>query len=139
VILPDGGINRVLLGGIVFNDDAELRWLEELTHPPLFALWRERLDSDPAGPWVIEVPLLFEKQLENWFDFTVCVACSPLQQLARLEQRGMERALAERRISKQLPIGRKIELSHYVLLNDGAPGFLEAQVDHLIRHLPAAA
>lgn len=138
-VLPDGTINRSRLGEIVFGDDAERLWLEELTHPPLFALWRERLAADPGGRWLFEVPLLFEKNLEKWFDFIVCVACSPAQQLARLEQRGMERALAVRRISKQWPLGRKIELSHYVLLNDGAAGFLEAQVDHLIRHLPAQA
>jgi dephospho-CoA kinase len=137
--LPDGSINRVHIGAIVFANDAERLWLEDLTHPPLFAHWRDRLDSDPAGNWVIEVPLLFEKQLENWFDFTICVACSPTQQLARLEQRGMERALAERRISKQWPLGRKIELSHYVLLNDGSAEFLEQQVAHLVRELPAAS
>lgn len=135
-ILPDGGVNRVRIAAIVFADDAQRLWLEELTHPPLFAHWRERLAADPVGPWVFEVPLLFEKQLENWFDFTICVACSPAQQLARLEQRGMERALAERRISKQWPLGRKIELSHYVLLNDGSAEFLEQQVAHLVRSLP---
>lgn len=137
-LLPDGTINRVHLGAVVFADDAQRLWLEELTHPPLFELWRERLATDPGGRWVIEVPLLFEKHLENWFDFTICVACSPDQQLARLEQRSMTRALAERRISKQLPLGRKIELSHYVLLNDGSAEFLEQQVAHLVRELPAA-
>jgi dephospho-CoA kinase len=137
-LLPDGTINRVHLGAVVFADDAQRLWLEELTHPPLFEVWRERLAADPGVRWVIEVPLLFEKHLENWFDFTICVACSPDQQLARLEQRGMTRALAERRISKQLPLGRKIELSHYVLLNDGSAEFLEQQVAHLIRELPAA-
>lgn len=136
-ILPDGTINRVHLGAVVFADDAQRLWLEDLTHPRLFELWRENLATDPGGRWVIEVPLLFEKHLENWFDFTICVACSPAQQLARLEQRGMARALAERRISKQLPLGRKIELSHYVLLNDGSPGFLEQQVAHLVRELSA--
>ncbi len=136
-ILPDGTINRVHVGAIVFADAAHRLWLEELAHPPLFEIWRERLATDPGGQWLIEVPLLFEKHLENWFDFTICVACSPAQQLARLEQRGMERALAERRISTQLTLGRKIELSHYVLLNDGSLGFLEQQVAHLVRELSA--
>ena len=138
-ILPDGTVNRVRIGEIVFADDTERLWLEDLTHPRLFEIWRERLASDPEGRWLIEVPLLFEKHLENWFDFTICVACSPAQQLARLEQRGMERALAERRISKQLPLGRKTELSHYVLLNDGSAEFLEQQVAHLVRSLPVSA
>jgi dephospho-CoA kinase len=76
--------------------------------------------------------------LENWFDFTVCVACAPQQQLARLEQRGLPRALAGQRISKQLPLARKIELSDFVLWNEGSPTFLEAQVDRLADALVAA-
>jgi dephospho-CoA kinase len=134
VLAPDGTVNRSALGERVFGDDAERRWLEDLTHPRVFALWREALRPARPGPaegtrWAVETPLLFEKSLENWFDFTVCVACDGGQQLARLEQRGLNRALAGQRISKQLPLARKIELSDFVLWNEGSPAFLQAQVD----------
>lgn len=133
----DGRVDRARLAAKVFADESLLRWLEELTHPRLFALWRSALSADPGASWVAEVPLLFEKRLENWFDFTVCVASSPEQQLARLEQRGLNRALAEQRISKQLPLARKIELADMVLWNDGSPEFLQAQIDHLAESLMA--
>jgi dephospho-CoA kinase len=78
--------------------------------------------------------------LENWFDFTVCVACDPDQQIFRLEQRGLNRALAGQRISKQLPLARKIELADFVLWNSGSAEFLEAQIDRLASILaPMAA
>jgi dephospho-CoA kinase len=131
-------VNRAALGERIFSDDSERIWLEELTHPRVFAAWRLALAADPSARWVLEVPLLHEKGLENWFDFTVCVACAPAQQLARLEQRGLPRVLAGQRISKQLPLTRKIELSDFVLWNDGSPAFLENQVDRLIRTLEAA-
>jgi dephospho-CoA kinase len=131
-------VNRQALAGRVFADDAERIWLEDLTHPRVFAAWREALAADPEARWVVEVPLLFEKGLENWFDFTVCVACAPAQQLARLEQRGLPRVLAGQRISKQLPLARKIELSDFVLWNEGSPAFLEAQIDRLADALVAA-
>ena len=131
-------VNRAALAERVFGDDTERIWLEELTHPRVFAAWRAALASDPDARWVLEVPLLHEKGLENWFDFTVCVACSPNQQLARLEQRGLPRALAGQRISKQLPLARKIELSDFVLWNEGSPEFLEAQIGRLARALEAA-
>ena len=124
-------INRGKLAERVFADDDERRWLEELVHPQVFAERRAILAGDPQAHWVVEVPLLFEKGLENWFDFTLCVACAPAKQLARLEQRGLPRALAGQRISKQLPLARKIELSDFVLWNEGAPSFLEAQVGRL--------
>jgi dephospho-CoA kinase len=127
----DGTVNRRALADRVFNDDAERKWLEDLTHPLVFAARREAFAADPKAKWAVEVPLLHEKGLENWFDFTVCVACAPAQQLARLEQRGLPRALAGQRISKQLPLARKIELSDFVLWNEGSPAFLEAQVDRL--------
>ncbi|MDB6095037.1 MAG: dephospho-CoA kinase [Verrucomicrobia bacterium] len=138
VIAADGVVDRAELGQLVFSDEAALRALEDLTHPHLFEIWRLEFAKSPTGLWVVEVPLLFEKNLENWFDFTVCVACAPAQQLARLEQRGLPHALAEQRISKQLPLARKIELADFVLWNDGAAEFLQDEIDHLIQALPVA-
>ena len=131
-------VNRPALAARVFAEDVERQWLEELTHPRVFAVWRAMFAAEPAARWAVEVPLLHEKGLENWFDFTVCVACAPAQQLARLEQRGLPRALAGQRISKQLPLARKIDLSDFVLWNEGSPAFLESQVDRLAEALVAA-
>lgn len=133
-----GAISRPELARRVFAVDAERLWLEDLVHPRVFAAWRAAFAAAPGGNWVVEVPLLFEKGLENWFDFTVCVALAPDEQLARLEQRGLSRALAGQRISKQLPLARKIELSDFVLWNQGSPEFLKAQVDRLVNVLVAA-
>jgi dephospho-CoA kinase len=138
VVGTEGTVNRPALAQRVFAEDGERLWLEELTHPAVFAAWRAAFAMEPAADWAVEVPLLFEKGLENWFDFTVCVACAPAQQLARLEQRGLPRVLAGRRISKQLPLAQKLELSDFVLWNEGSPSFLETQVDRLIQALPAA-
>ena len=131
----DGSVDRTVLAERIFADDQERIWLEGLTHPELFALWRQEFAAHPEANWAVEAPLLFEKELENWFDFTVCVACAPAQQLARLEQRGLPRGLAGQRISKQLPLARKIELSDFVLWNEGSPEFLEMEVDRLIKAL----
>ena len=135
VLAEDGAIDRAKLGEYVFSHDEERRWLEDLTHPLVFAIWREEFAARPGQHWAVEVPLLFEKALENWFDFTVCVACAPDRQLARLEQRGLPHGLAGQRISKQLPLVQKIERSDYVLWNEGSPDFLQAEVDRLIEVL----
>ena len=139
ILTADGAVDRPRLAQRVFGDEAALQWLEDLTHPLVFELWRQAFATEPRGRWVVEVPLLFEKKLENWFDFTVCVACAPAQQLARLEQRGLPHALAEQRISKQLPLARKIELSDFVLWNEGTAQFLQGQIDHLLQAFPTAS
>ena len=130
-----GRLNRALLGGHIFSDDDARSWLENLLHPPLYVRWRERLATAPDARWIVEVPLLFEKGLENWFDFTVCVATSLPHQIARLEERGITQALAEQRISKQLPLAQKIERADFVLSNDGTPEALRQQVARLARSL----
>ena len=135
VLNDDGSINRMRLASVVFSEVTELRWLEDLTHPPLFGLWRAAFAAAPDADWAVEVPLLFEKRLENWFDFTICVASAPAQQLARLEQRGLSLSLAEQRISKQLPLAQKIELADFVLWNDGTPEFLQDQIDRIVESL----
>jgi len=141
VFASDGSVDRTALGQRVFSDDAEREWLEKLTHPFVFEELRTSLRPAPADGgrplWIVEVPLLFEQKLENWFDYIVCVGCALSQQLARLEQRGLSRALAEQRISKQLPLARKIESSDFVLWNEGSADFLQAQIDRLIAALAA--
>ena len=132
VLAKDGTIDRAALAGRIFANDTERGWLEDLIHPRVFALWRAALAGSPGARWVVEVPLLFEKALENWFDFTLCVACAPGRQLARLEQRGLPRVLAGQRMSKQLPLTQKIERADLVLWNDGSAEFLEAEVERLI-------
>lgn len=138
-ITPEGAIDRAEVAKRVFASEEELRWLEGVTHPRLFALCREEFAAGGDISWIVEVPLLFEKALENWFDFTICVACAPGQQLDRLEQRGLPRVLAAQRIARQLPLARKIELADFVLWNEGTPEFLEAEVDRLAHTLRASA
>ncbi|MDD2764641.1 MAG: dephospho-CoA kinase [Opitutaceae bacterium] len=128
-------VSRSRLARRVFSDEAALRWLEDLLHPRLYAYWRTAFSAQPSRSWVVEVPLLFEKSLQNWFDFTVCVASHPSVQLARLEQRGLSPPLARKRISKQLPLAQKIVLADFVLLNDGSSDFLRDQVATLVSSL----
>jgi len=131
VVGADGRLDRAAVAARVFADDADRRWLEALLHPLVRASWRAALAGDLAARWVVEVPLLFEKGLENWFDSTICVATSSAQQLSRLQARGVPPDLAAARIAKQLPLPRKIAAADFVLLNDGSLDFLKEQVASL--------
>lgn len=131
----DGNIRRDQVAARVFGDDAALGWLEGLLHPKLQVHWAELFRKDAGAPWVVEVPLLFEKELENWFDFTICVSADSALQIRRLEQRGMPPELARQRLAKQMPLAQKCELADFVLLNNGSTDFLRAQVDALTRRL----
>jgi dephospho-CoA kinase len=135
VLAADGSVRRDKVAEVVFNDPAALAWLEALLHPRLLARWREIFARNEGAAYIVEVPLLFEKGLENWFDFIICVTTDSVSQLRRLEQRGLPPELARQRIAQQLPLARKCELADFVLLNDGTPGFLREQVDALADRL----
>ncbi len=135
MLAADGSVRRDKVAEKVFKDPASLAWLEDLLHPRLLTRWREVLAGTSGTAFIVEVPLLFEKGLENWFDFTVCVTTDSESQLRRLEQRGIPRDQARQRIAQQLPLARKCELADYVLLNDGSPEFLREQVDALAARL----
>ena len=135
MLAADGRVRRDKVAEKVFADPAALAWLEELLHPRLLARWREIFAQADGTAFIVEVPLLHEKGLENWFDFIVCVTADSATQLRRLEQRGVPPELARQRLVKQLPLARKCELADHVLLNDGTPEFLREQVNALADHL----
>jgi dephospho-CoA kinase len=135
VLDGEGRVNRKAVSEVVFADDAALNWLENLLHPRLRARWQALFESTTGQKYIAEVPLLFEKGLENWFDFTVCVTTDSASQLRRLEQRGVPPGLARQRLAKQLPLARKCELADFVLLNDGSLAFLRDQVSTLAQRL----
>jgi dephospho-CoA kinase len=133
VFASAGDLDRKRLGAIVFADRKRLDVLEKILHPRVSRRWRGAVAAEPDSRWVVEIPLLFEKNLQKGIDFTICLACDRRVQLERLTQRRMTPQEADQRIAAQLPLIRKIELADFVLLNNGALSFLSDQVDWLIR------
>lgn len=123
--------NRAWLAQRIFADPQEREWLEQLLHPLVREQWESRLEAAGESPIVIEIPLLFEKNLEKHFDLTVCVEAGSHVQLARLQARGMSPADAQARIASQMPLAEKVARADKVLSNDGSTDFLHAQVRHL--------
>lgn len=127
----EGKIDRAKLGRRVFSDPESLRRLEELVHPRIRAIWMEEVRLQPPL-LVVEIPLLFEKKLEEFFDWTVCVSCQPDLQEKRLRARGMNPNEIQQRRGRQLSLPEKMKRADTVLHNDGDPGFLREQVQYLL-------
>ena len=128
VVGANGELDRAKVAEIVFAAEGERRWLEQLVHPRVEAVWRAEVAGAPDRDWVIEVPLLFEAGLEKGFDFVVTVGASKGVQVARLIARGLSQAQVEQRIASQMPLDYKLKFAHAALWNDGNPAFLGAQV-----------
>lgn len=63
ILLPNGEINRVALGQLVFNDVDKRRILNSITHPPIHrTIYRQIIKYFLLGHnfVVLDLPLLFE-------------------------------------------------------------------------------
>ncbi len=136
---PLPAVDRAALGRIVFNDAAELRWLEQLVHPLVrqrFATELERLEEAPMV--VLMIPLLFEAGLEGLCSEIWLVDCDKEQQLQRLMERDrLGEADARARLAAQWPLARKRALATLVLDNRSGPETLAPQIERALS--PSAA
>jgi dephospho-CoA kinase len=134
---PDGLPDRAAIRQLVFHDPAAKARLEAILHPRIRERWTQLAEEcrQSATDLVVEIPLLFETSAEHFFDRIVTVACSPDMQSARTAARGLSRDEAESIIRAQLPLDRKISLSHFVIWNDGSLANLEKQAAELAKTL----
>ena len=131
----DGAVDRKTLGERVFSDPGELKWLENTLHPLVHEHRLKQMNQDPNALWVVEIPLLFEKNLEKQVDRSISVVSSYSLRVNRLKNRGFSPDEVEKRNSKQLPQTQKIDRADFVILNDGSFEFLKRQVKQLFDQL----
>ena len=134
-VAPEGRVDRAKVGEVVFADPEELRWLEAQIHPLVgerIGAWLASLSAE-AEIAVVEVPLLFETEMEKVFDTTVAVVTADEVRRARAEARG--HALAGEREARQLAQEEKAIRAEHVVENDGTIEDLERALSALIETL----
>jgi len=119
--------DRRWIAAKVFADAEERAFLESITHPEVARLRRDAT-ADASVDYVVEIPLLFEKELADGFSSVVVVACSDDVRRVRLRARGLSDEEISARIASQLSLVEKVKRANVVLWNDGEPAFLREQV-----------
>ncbi len=134
-VVQGGGVDRTRVGEIVFADPGELSWLESQIHPLVGERIGAWLASLPGGTEiaVVEVPLLFESEMEDVFDVTVAVVASEPVRRTRAEARG--HALVGEREARQLSQEEKASRADHVIENDGSVEDLERELSGLVEKL----
>lgn len=131
VLNTEGVVDRKALGEVVFSNKNALLFLESLLHPKVREVWKKTVSQSPSEMWIVEIPLLFEKNLEKDFHYSVCLGCSSSIQIRRLLARGMTEKDIRTRISHQMPLAQKMSRANYVITNDGSFTFLHSQIQQL--------
>ena len=132
VVGPDGRLDRAAVAKLAFADDQSRKDLEGITHPAINTEFTRRvLDAPPDAIVVLDVPLLAESQQarERPYEAVIVVEAPRDVRLARLEERGVPRADAERRMAAQVSDEDRRKMATHVLDNAGDPAALERQVD----------
>lgn len=134
-VRPDGTMDRVRIGHLVFRDKRARLDLEAIIHPLVQKAIDEFFASLPKRtPFAVaDVPLLFEVGRQRQFDFVVVVACPREMQLERLMTRSrLSRDDAERRLAAQLPIEEKVERADFTIWTNKSFEDTDAQVAALL-------
>ena len=124
-VVADGQVDRARVAAIVFERPDELRWLESTLHPLVgerILAWRNDLSPDTPLA-VIEVPLLFETNMESAFDATIVVIANDDLRAERAGARGTSDLDA--RAGQQLSQREKADRATFVVDNEGDLSELE--------------
>ncbi|MFI5272361.1 MAG: dephospho-CoA kinase [Ktedonobacterales bacterium] len=130
ILDAEGGVDRRILGEIVFGDAEQLRRLESIVHPAVQAALMGRLRALPEdGVGVLDAIKLIEGGYAPFCAAVWVVTCPREIQLRRLiETRGLTPAEAEQRLAAQPPLEPKIEAANVVIENSGSLEDLRRQV-----------
>lgn len=138
-VLGKKGLDRKLIGDIVFGDDSARRAFNRIIHPPLLRQLKKELTQSAAekstGTVVVDAALIFEWGIADWFDLIIVVAASRAGRIARLREAGLSMMQARKRFAAQLDQKDKVALADYVIKNDGNHAALEKEVRKLMAQI----
>ncbi len=131
ILQPDGTLDRLRLGEIIFNDENERHWLETQIHPYVrdcFDREIDRLSADATA--VLAIPLLFEAKMTDLVTEIWVVSCDRATQVRRIMARdNLNELAASKRIDSQMPLSDKIALADVNLDNSKSITDLEREID----------
>ncbi|OVE78272.1 dephospho-CoA kinase [bacterium F11] len=128
VFNSDGSLNRRNLAKIIFRTTRKRKKLENLLHPKVEAQFRLKLKKRKGKLAICDVPLLFEKGWNSYFDKTIVVWTSPENCEKRLLKRGFSLADIRTRMRAQWSLNRKVNQADFVIDNDESKSKTKKQV-----------
>jgi len=137
-VMCGGSISRRRLGTIIFCDSDRRRCLEHIIHPVVIDELRSWIASvrRKKAVSVAEVPLLFEKRLQAYFDYTVLVTAPQDTLLERIKEKySLSAAAALKRLRASLPDRQKRKMVDFIVDNSADMKQLQKEVELLWKKL----
>lgn len=139
ILTPEGELDRKALGEIIFNDEEKRKELNSILHPLIRGKMQEKKEEalrEKPPLIIMDIPLLFESQLEQTVEAVIVVYVPPDQQLERLMHRDqISKEEAQRKIDSQMPIDEKKKRAHFLINNSGSLDETRLQVEAIFSNL----
>ncbi|HCW9997835.1 TPA: dephospho-CoA kinase [Staphylococcus aureus] len=131
----NGEMNRRYMGDLVFNHPEKRLELNAIIHPIVRDIMEEEKQEYLKQGYnvIMDIPLLFENELENTVDEVWVVYTSESIQMDRLMQRNnLSLEDAKARVYSQISIDKKSRMADYVIDNLGDKLELKQNLERLL-------
>jgi dephospho-CoA kinase len=134
---PDGDLDRVAMGALVFADESARRRLESIVHPLVFERIVDAEAKAPPGSVIVhDIPLLAESGRADTFDAVIVVDAPHDVQVERMmRDRGWTEADALARIASQASREDRRAIATYVVENTGSRDDLRREIEKIYGEL----
>jgi dephospho-CoA kinase len=130
-IFENNQLNRTKLAQIIFNNSDALNYINSIVHPAVgndFGSW---VQLQEGSKYVIkEAALLFESGAYKHLDILITITCPEELRIERVMKRdGISRDQVLSRIRNQWSEEKKVQLSDFIVRNDGLHSIIEQAND----------
>ncbi len=136
IINNDGSVNKPKLRELMFVDKAFRKKVEKAIHPVIIKEIQELIAQDETKPIAVEIPLLFEAELDNLCSYTVTVFRKRSHSIEAVKEKyKIALAEAENMLNAQLDMTEKMIRADFTVMNDASIAELNKKAESLKRSI----
>ncbi|NVK86503.1 MAG: dephospho-CoA kinase [Gammaproteobacteria bacterium] len=132
ILREDGQLDRQALRQRVFSDSAQLKKLNQMTHPRVREEMLRQVASAKSDYVILDIPLLIENNLQELVDRVLVVDLPEAVQLARVSARDQtSQEQVKQIILAQIPREQRLQAADDIIDNSGSLDALKKRVEDL--------
>ncbi len=139
ILNESGRIDRKTLASLAFQTEAQREALDAIVHPQLLARLRKSIKASvELGKYeivAVDAALIVRWQMQEEFDFLVCVTASTKTRIERLVNAGYSQDDAENRIATQIPSDIQADTADFIIQNRGSLEALRERAAEVFRSI----
>ncbi len=132
-------VDRAKLGTLIFSDTSKKKVLEDFLHPKIRAEIEQRSIKQDSFkfPYLIDIPLFFEKSAYDIKESVVVYAPSEIQLARFMKRNGYSQEESLRRINSQMAIEEKKKRATWVIDNSQNLKHLQKECEDFVEKIKA--